>query len=209
MPASADGDPLSEDWDEEEEDEDGEVLTPRTRTVLRLALEELPGQAWQEVVGLGDASLPRGAGGLFGSLPPVTLRQDSRWWRQMARAFDDLAAGLTSETDVEPRSTGEEMALRLGIARAAELTRNRPRFVREAAGDLPEDSRDFDWTACSGFLFQDHDVLMLFDDSLDGIEDADSDVNQALGMVNLAPLDWFTPFAPEQARADDRGFRHP
>ncbi|WP_186001694.1 hypothetical protein [Streptomyces sp. IB201691-2A2] len=50
---------------------------------------------------------------------------------------------------------------------------------------------------------------MLFDDSLDGIEDGGSDVNQALCMVNLAPLDWFTPFDPERARVDDRGFRHP
>ncbi|MFJ1610721.1 hypothetical protein ACIOHS_46590 [Streptomyces sp. NPDC088253] len=33
---------------------------------------------------------------------------------------------------------------------------------------------------------QDHDVLMLFDDSLDGVEDSGSGVNQALGMVNLA-----------------------
>jgi len=97
----------------------------------------------------------------------------------------------------------------LGIARAAELTRNRPRFVREAVGDLPEDGGDFDWSAASDLLFQDHDVLMLFDDSLDGIEDGGSDVNQAMGMVNLAPLDWFTPFDPEQARADERGFRHP
>ncbi|WP_328843014.1 hypothetical protein [Streptomyces sp. NBC_00258] len=127
----------------------------------------------------------------------------------MARAFDDLAADLPSEADVEPRSTGEEMALHLGIARAAELTRNRPRFVREAVEDLPEDARDFDWSAASDLLFQDHDVLMLFDDSLDGIEDGGSVVNQAMGMVNLAPLDWFTPFDPEQARADERGFRHP
>ncbi|MFD3381939.1 MULTISPECIES: class I SAM-dependent methyltransferase [unclassified Streptomyces] len=55
---------------------------------------------------------------------------------------------------VEPRSTGEEMALHLSIARAGDLTRNRPRIVREAVGDLPENSRDFDWGACSGFLFQ-------------------------------------------------------
>jgi hypothetical protein len=52
---------------------------------------------------------------------------------------------------------------------------------------------------------QDHDVLMLFDDSLDGIEGSGSDANQALSMVNLAPLDRFTPFEPEQARAVDRG----
>ncbi|WP_393101031.1 hypothetical protein [Streptomyces sp. LN325] len=54
---------------------------------------------------------------------------------------------------------------------------------------------------------QDHDVLMLFDDSLDGIEDAEGDVQQAMGMINLAPLDWFTAFYSDRARDPDRGFR--
>ncbi|MBC2906758.1 hypothetical protein [Streptomyces cupreus] len=49
---------------------------------------------------------------------------------------------------------------------------------------------------------------MLFDNSLDGIEDSDSQVNQALGMVNLAAQDWFDTFDPEQARDHARGFRH-
>jgi hypothetical protein len=199
-------DPWNEDWAGEEE-EGEEVLTARTQTVLRLALEELSGQAWSEAAALGDKPLHRGAGGVFGALPPVTLRQDGNWRRQMARAFDDLAADLSSGAEVRPRCTGEEMALHLGIARAEGLTRNRPRLVREAVADLPEHRRDFDWSACSDELFEDHDVLMLFDASLDGVEDSGSDVNQALGMVNLAPLDWFAPFDPEQARAGDRGFR--
>ncbi|MEU9280318.1 hypothetical protein [Streptomyces sp. NPDC048341] len=199
-------DPWSKDWEEEDE-ADGEVLTARTAAVLRLALQELSDQAWQEVTELGDEPLRRGADGLFGALPPVTLRQGRAWRRQMARAFDDLAADLAS-TEVEPRSTGEEMALHLGIARAADLTRNRPRRIHEIVANLPEHRRDFDWAACSDLLFEDHDVLMLFDNSLDGIEDDDTEVNQALGMVNLAPLDWFTPFDPEQARDPNRGFSH-
>ncbi|WP_179382008.1 hypothetical protein [Streptomyces sp. SA15] len=117
-------DPVSEDWDEDEEG--GDVLTPRTRAVLRLALQDLSDQAWEEAAALGDEPLPRGAGGLFGSLPPVTLRQDGTWRRHMARAFDDLVADLSSEAEGEPRCTGEEMALHLGIARARALTRNRP-----------------------------------------------------------------------------------
>ena len=67
----------------------------------------------------------------------------------MARAFDDLAADCSSGAQVEPRSTGEEMALHLGIARAQDLTRNRPRLVRATVADLPEDRADFDWDACS------------------------------------------------------------
>ncbi|MFC5148935.1 hypothetical protein [Streptomyces aureoversilis] len=193
------------DW-EDDEDDDG-ILTPRTVAVLRLALNELSNEAWQEAAALGDEPLQRGAGGLFGKLPPVTFRQGSAWRREMARSFDDLLDDLNGKTEVEPRCTGEEMALHLGIARARALERNRPRLVREAAAGLPEQRRDFDWSACSDVLFQDHDVLMLFDAALDGIEDSSSDVNQALGMVNLAPLDWFTPFSPGLARDAARGFR--
>jgi hypothetical protein len=61
------------------------------------------------------------------------------------------------------------MGLHLGIARVQDLTRNRPRLVSEAVADLHEDRRDFDWDACSNGLFQDHDMLMLFDNTLDGI----------------------------------------
>ncbi|MFI8186720.1 hypothetical protein ACIF70_40495 [Actinacidiphila glaucinigra] len=52
-------------------------------------------------------------------------------------------------------------------------------------------------------------MLMLLDDALDGIEDSDNDINQASGMVNIAPLDWFAPFDEDRARDTDRGFRHP
>jgi hypothetical protein len=145
-------DPLIEDWDEDEHEEEdgGDVLTARTRAVLRLALQGLSDQAWEEAAALSDEPLPRGAGGLFGSLPPVTLRQDGTWRRHMARAFDDLVADLSSEAEaeVEPRCTAEEMALHLGIAQAVDLTRNRPRRVRETVEDLPEHRRDFDWHAC-------------------------------------------------------------
>ncbi|MCP9989231.1 hypothetical protein [Streptomyces albogriseolus] len=51
---------------------------------------------------------------------------------------------------------------------------------------LDEDRRDFDWDWCSDVLFEDHDVLMLFDASLDGVEDSGSEINQALGPANLA-----------------------
>ncbi|MFE7958645.1 hypothetical protein [Streptomyces sp. NPDC057413] len=199
---------FSEDWDEED-DEGEEVLTARTRAVLHLALQQLSDKAWQEVSTLGEQPAQRSAGGLFGSLPRVTWHQDAAWRRQMARAFDDLAADCASGAEVEPRCTGEEMALHLGIARAQELTRNRPRLVQDSVAGLPENRADFDWDACSDVLFQDHDVLMLFDNSLDGIEDPQGDIPQSLGMVNLAPSDWFSAFDPEQARDPDRGFRQP
>ncbi|MGW0950012.1 hypothetical protein ACWD4O_46880 [Streptomyces sp. NPDC002623] len=121
-----------------------------------------PDQTWQEVSTLGDQPAQRSTGGLFGSLPRVTWHQDGLWRRQMARSFDDLAADCSSSAEVEPRSTGEEMALHLGIARAQDLTRNRLRLVRDTVAGLPEDRADFDWGAGSDVLLRDHDLLMLF-----------------------------------------------
>ncbi|WP_426602407.1 hypothetical protein [Streptomyces sp. WG7] len=177
--------------------------------MLHLALRELAEQAWKEADTLGDQPTQRSAGGFFGSLPRVTWHLDKAWRRQMARAFDDLATDCETGAQVEPRSTGEEMALHLGIARAQDLTHNRPRLVQNTVTGLPEHRADFDWEACSDVLFQDHDVLMLFDPSLDGIEDSAGDLHQSMGMVNLAPQDWFVAFDPEQDRNPARGFRHP
>ncbi|MEU1710900.1 hypothetical protein ABZ478_37335 [Streptomyces sp. NPDC005706] len=41
-------------------------------------------------------------------------------------------------------------------------------------------------------------MLMLFDASLDGIEDSGNEINQALGLANLAAGDWLVPFRPGQ-----------
>jgi hypothetical protein len=127
----------------------------------------------------------------------------------MARAFDDLVTDLDDpqEPEVRPRCTGEEMALHLMLERAQAITRNRPNAVRDLVADLPEAKEDYDWDMCSTVLFQDHDVLMLFDDAFDGVEAEDSDINQTMGMVNLAADDWFKPFAQDDARDPGRGFR--
>ncbi|MFD5615117.1 hypothetical protein [Kitasatospora sp. NPDC127060] len=49
---------------------------------------------------------------------------------------------------------------------------------------------------------------MLYDASMDGIDDPDNPVNQMLGMVNLGLSDWFTPFDPDAGRDPARGFRY-
>lgn len=195
-----------ESWSEE--DDEG-VLTARTIAVLRLSGEELSALTWQEVAALGDEPLSRGAGGVFGQLPAITLRCDGQWRRQMARAFDDLASDLQAagENWAGPRCTGEEMALHLMIDRARSITANRPNAVRALVADLPQNSADYDWQGCSDELFEDHDVLMLFDAQLDGVEASDSGIHQAMGMVSLAADEWFKPFREDNARDADRGFR--
>ncbi|MFI1226165.1 MULTISPECIES: hypothetical protein [unclassified Streptomyces] len=196
-------------WEDEEDGEDGQDISVRTAAVLRLALDELAAQAWEDVAEFGDRPVGKGQGLVLGSLPRVTWSQGAQWRRQMARCFDDLAADLApGARSVTPGCTGEEMALHLGIARARSLTLNRPALVDRAVAELPEGRDDYDWNWCSSVLFEDHDVLMLFDASLDGIEDSGNDINQAMGMANLASADWFEPFDPEESREPGRGFRH-
>ncbi len=197
------------DLDGDEEEDEGWELSPRTAALLAMALEDLSRRAWEEAAALGDEPLAAGATGMFASLPRITFRQLGPWRREMARTFDDLAADIAAGVDPLPQCTGEEMALHLAIGRAEELLEDRPRLVADRTGALPVHRSDMDLEGASDCLFQDHDVLMLFDARLDGIEDPQDATNQTLGMVNLAPLDWFTPFDPEGARDPQRGFRTP
>jgi hypothetical protein len=88
---------LSEDWDEED-DEGEDVLTPRTRAVLHLALQKLSDQAWQEVSTLGDQPLQRAFDGVFGSLPRVT------WHLGPVRSRDHVAGWRLRSQMTAPRS---------------------------------------------------------------------------------------------------------
>jgi hypothetical protein len=155
-----------EEFDDEYDEDDTWELTPRTAAVLRLALEDLSQRAWEEVAALGDEALVTGAAGLFASLPRVTFHQSGQWRRQMARTFDDLTQDIAAGRHVDPACTGEEMALHLAISRAEELVRDRPSRVANAIEGLPVHRHDLDLEACSDLLFQDHDVLMLFDEQL-------------------------------------------
>jgi hypothetical protein len=98
----------------------------------------------------------------FDRLPRITWHQDSGWRRQVARACDDLGDDLVGGDWPMPRNNAEEIV-------------------------LPRHGDDYDWDMCSEVLFQDHDVLMLYDESLDGIEDPGSDANEYLRMGDLRP----------------------
>ena len=55
--------------------------------------------------------------------------------------------------------------------------------------------------------FQDHDILTLFDHSLDGIEDPESDVNKWLAAGDMRPAAWFDAFDNVEPRDGRRPFR--
>jgi hypothetical protein len=129
-------------------------------------------------------------------LPPIcaTYNQDPQWWVQLAHAIYVTRARLAAGQWLAPNSTAEEMVLHLILDDAPEmealLYEDVP-FV-ELLPWFSEDDRTHTYEDLREVLFEDHDVLMLFDARLDGIEN--SDLGEAMGMVSLHPRDWFHHF---------------
>jgi hypothetical protein len=73
--------------------------------------------------------------------------------------------------------------------------------------DLSAHCDDFDWDVAEDVLFQDLDILTLFDPSTDGVEDPDDDLNKAMRIGDYRPEAWFTAFANRTARDPRRRFR--
>ena len=130
------------------------------------------------------------------TLPPIAQRVvDEAWMERFVSCFDSLALRFERrEVDATRISTctAEEMALHLIIDAAEGATRD-----GSLATDLslPADpDRDGDFDAVRELLFGDHDVLLLFDPTLDGIEAPDWDPDGHRLFANLHPRAWFLPF---------------
>jgi hypothetical protein len=203
--------------DHADEDEEGSCeicgdwyLSPRSADMLYTALENLSDEAYDDADEFGDEPVPgKNAGdwSFFDRLPRVTWKMDAEWRRQVGRACEDLAQDLAAGDWPRPRCTAEEMAMHLAIQDA-------PTYLEiwQDGGDkrhesLPEHRNDYDWHMCSQVLFEDHDVLMLYNARLDGFEDPDSDLNREYGVGDLRPAAWFKTFAHLEPRDPHRGFR--
>ena len=132
---------------------------------------------------------------LLEHLPPIAGRlADSAWTASFVACFDALRERL-GRGGYEPhelaRCTGEEMALHLIVAAAEDLADSGGEVQMAAPQGLGRDDPDYE--LARSILFQDEDVLMLFEAALDGIEDPDiADIG--LDLVNLHPRDWFVLF---------------
>lgn len=184
-------------------------LTPRTADMLHTALENLCDEAHNDVDERGDAEVSaknKGDWWFFDRLPRITWRMGGHWRRQIAHACEDLARDLEAGQWPRPRSTAEEMVLHLAIEDAPDYLE-----MAEDTGDsthdaLPKHADDYDWHMCSEILFEDHDVLMLFDPGLDGLEDPNSDVNERAAMGDLRAAAWPKFFSHLEPRAPSRTF---
>ncbi|MGH3251443.1 MAG: hypothetical protein ACRDOI_35260 [Trebonia sp.] len=199
-------------WDEEMEcDICGDwQLTPRTADMLHTALENLSDEAYNDVEEHGSDPVTRENANdwdLFDRFPRITWQTDGDWRRQVARACEDLSQDLAAGHWPSPRNNAEEMALHLAIEDAPDYLE-----MAEDSGDekhkaLPEYPDDCTWDQCSSLFFQDHDVLMLFDESLDGFEDPSTDINKHFRVGDLRPEAWFKFFNNMKPRDPNRGFR--
>lgn len=162
-------------------DGDGWQMTPRMamrlwHTALRLADE------WQ------SAPLDR----LVDDLPRIARPHaaDGAWRQQFADAFRQIAGRLSTAEGLRQilaQCTADEVALHFTIdAAGSDVARG---ITPEHLDRLPDHgASDVDFGWMQEVLFEDHDVLMLYNPALDGIE-IDFDSNDL-----LHPRDWFQPF---------------
>ncbi|MFF8768332.1 hypothetical protein ACF07Q_27780 [Nocardiopsis dassonvillei] len=185
------------------------TLTPRTADILHSALSMMADEAYDDVkngdrpvAGKDDSWM------FFGTLPRVTWQMSAQWRRLMARACDDLAGDLEAGRQPRPRCLAEEVALFLALENEVqvhlEMTQDREDEDHEA---LPKHRDDYTWDFCLDILFEDHDVMLLFDPRFDGVEDPDSELNRLQAMGDMRPQSWFKNFASQDPRDPDRGFR--
>jgi hypothetical protein len=186
----------------------GYQLTPRTAAVLWAVAQVLADQGYDDVTQHGDKpAVDDDAWALFSRYPRITWRQDAVWRRQAARAYDDLTEDIEAGRWPRPTCPGEEMALHLILEDAPDAGEDGWAGLDETLPRLPEHPDDYDWDMASEVLFQDHDILDLFDVEMDGIEDPDSEDNRAIGMGDYRPQAWFRTFLNMGPRDGRRTFR--
>lgn len=134
---------------------------------------------------LGTAAVDvrnRGQLRILGALPEQSFGQSLFWRYQLAAAADALATDTENFGAPIPRCTGEEMVLHLILRRAAILAG----CPEDRVMDWPDEVGHGGWGDLFEDLFQDHDVLMLYE-----VDEFDPDAR----CVNLAPRQWFTQFS--------------
>jgi hypothetical protein len=163
-----------------------DTVGARRRKRIIAAGVELAGDIRADADALATAPVGGGEGVLrvLDLLPAQTFTQSKLWRYQLAAAAEVLAEDTRRWGAPLPRSTGEEMALHLILRRAAAADGCPPNRVEDWPGEphRPGDG----WGDLFECLFQDHDVLMLYD-----LPKADMD---DLRCVNIDPQRWFSPF---------------
>jgi hypothetical protein len=191
------------------EDCSGFQMTPRSAAILWAVANLHADFAYDDVQHFGDAPVSEKDDGwaAFADYPRITWGQDGVWRRQAARAFDDLAADLAAGQLPMATCPGEEMAMHLMLRSAQGAAADGWGVPPEKLNLLPRHADDFDWDLAVEVLLQDEDILHLFDEQSDGIEDPESEENQRLRIGDYRPEAWFKPFQNATPRDGRRPFR--
>lgn len=132
-------------------------------------------------------------------LPPAAAAWGSvpQWQANLLGCYRMVRERLAIGAMPLARCTGEEFALHItiSVAAMAEASGYGPTPEEHGLQLIPEPGDD-DYAEAHESLFVDHELLLLFDPVLDGIEDPSSSVNRRLGIGPwLHPSNWFEPFA--------------
>ena len=186
----------------------GYQLTPRTAAALWAVAQIHADFAYDDVQHHGDDPVTDDSTwAAFSEYPRITWNQDAVWRRQAARAFDDLTTDLATGHPPQPTCPGEEMALHLMLRSAQAAIVDGWGPTPDMLAALPEHDDDYDWALALEVLLQDDDILSLFDEQYDGIEDPDTDANRQSGMGDYRPAAWFRTFSNMTPRDGRRRFR--
>jgi hypothetical protein len=124
------------------------TITPRTAKVLHHCATLLADEVFDE------ADTRRRPHRLSDSaaLPPIARAQLPTFYRQMARAYDDLAADLAAGRLPQPSCIAEEIALNIVIDMASEVCEQ---FISDgliAMNDVAASAYDFAWDRLQAVL---------------------------------------------------------
>jgi hypothetical protein len=130
-------------------------------------------------------------------LPPVAgTHVDERFIAAFGSRFDVIALRLAEglyELSAVATCTADELALHLIIEYAEDLSGDGA-LDWEWIDALPRRPQDEDFGRLKDILFEDNDVLILYNPALDGAEDPESEIAQLERFVNLHPNNWFKTF---------------
>ena len=135
---------------------------------------------------------------LVDELPPVALPHADRPFvdalvHRLEVIADRLAQG-TADAEQICTCTADELVLHIVIDVAVSHASEDP-HAAEWLAHLPIDAHyDGDFDRLHEVLFQDDDVLLLYDPALEGIEDPTGQRYVRERFVNLHSRDWFKPF---------------
>ena len=114
--------------------------------------------------------------------------------RRFAEAVKGVSGKIADE-DCYLAATIEELAAHALFSSTWSQLESAPDLIAADYGIKDLDLVKEELSELAETVFEDDDVLMLFDPSLDGIEDAPE--GEDLGLTNLRFEDWFKPFRPD------------